>query len=350
MPYTGEVTPGGPADTRTAGDIVITKVAVDPEMSNNCYLLRCVSTGDQVLIDAAAEPGTLLPLIGDAGLTSVVTTHQHWDHHRALAEVVSATGAQVVAGRPRRRGHHEADRRARHPHGGRRRHRRGRRLCPLRHRHRRPHARLDRPGLRGPRRPPAPVHRRLALPRRRRQHREATRTTSAASSTTWRPRSSRRSPTTRGSTPATATTRPSASSARTWPSGASGAGSGPDPGVASVEEVGGRHVGRNHRHRRRRRLHPVGAHGEPWIAPWPSSPAWRRRSAMHAVACGQASSSSASSSPSLILVVVRPTAGEIQQGIRADPLRDPAPAVREPVRPCVRAQIPFELRPNCRDR
>jgi len=100
MPYTGEVTPGGPADTRTAGDIVITKVAVDPEMSNNCYLLRCVSTGDQVLIDAAAEPGTLLPLIGDAGLTSVVTTHQHWDHHRALAEVVSATGAQVVAGVP----------------------------------------------------------------------------------------------------------------------------------------------------------------------------------------------------------------------------------------------------------
>jgi len=98
--YTGEVSPGGPADTREVGDLVITKVAVDPEMSNNCYLLRCVSTGDQVLIDAAAEPGTLLPLIGDAGLTQVVTTHQHWDHHRALAGVVAATGAQVVAGGP----------------------------------------------------------------------------------------------------------------------------------------------------------------------------------------------------------------------------------------------------------
>ena len=69
-------------------------------MSNNCYLLRCVSTGDQVLIDAAAEPSTLLPLIGDAGLTHVVTTHQHWDHHRALADVVDATGAEVVAGAP----------------------------------------------------------------------------------------------------------------------------------------------------------------------------------------------------------------------------------------------------------
>jgi glyoxylase-like metal-dependent hydrolase (beta-lactamase superfamily II) len=53
-----------------------------------------------VLIDAADEPETLLALIGDAGLTHVVTTHQHWDHHRALPAVVAATGAEVVAGEP----------------------------------------------------------------------------------------------------------------------------------------------------------------------------------------------------------------------------------------------------------
>ena len=100
MTYTGQVAPGGPADSREAGDLVITKVAVDPEMSNNCYLLRCRSTGDQVLIDAADEPDTLLRLIGDAGLTHVVTTHQHWDHHRALPAVASATRAEVVAGEP----------------------------------------------------------------------------------------------------------------------------------------------------------------------------------------------------------------------------------------------------------
>ncbi|MGH3365022.1 MAG: MBL fold metallo-hydrolase, partial [Nocardioidaceae bacterium] len=29
---------------------------------------------------------------------TVVTTHQHWDHHRALAAVVEATGAATVAG------------------------------------------------------------------------------------------------------------------------------------------------------------------------------------------------------------------------------------------------------------
>ncbi len=99
--YTGAVRPGGGADVRELGHLRITKVAVDPEMSNNCYLLTCLDTGDQVLVDAAAEgTDTLLPLIGDAGLTTVVTTHQHWDHHRALSDVVAATGAEVVAGEP----------------------------------------------------------------------------------------------------------------------------------------------------------------------------------------------------------------------------------------------------------
>ena len=98
--YTGEVSPGGEAQRRTAGDLEITKLAVDPAMSNNCSLLRCTDTGDQVLIDAADDAPRLLELIGDGGLAAVVTTHQHWDHHRALAEVVQATGATVIAGEP----------------------------------------------------------------------------------------------------------------------------------------------------------------------------------------------------------------------------------------------------------
>lgn len=98
--YTGRVKPGAGPDVRELEHLTITKVAVDEQMSNNCYLLRCRHTGEQALIDAAAEPETLLPLIGDAGLTAVVTTHQHWDHHRALADVVSATRAEVVVGAP----------------------------------------------------------------------------------------------------------------------------------------------------------------------------------------------------------------------------------------------------------
>ena len=100
MTYTGAVRPGGEAQTRELGRLSITKVAVDEQMSNNCYLLRCRETGEQLLVDAAAEAPRLLELIGAGGLATVVTTHQHWDHHRALKDVVEATGATVVAGAP----------------------------------------------------------------------------------------------------------------------------------------------------------------------------------------------------------------------------------------------------------
>jgi glyoxylase-like metal-dependent hydrolase (beta-lactamase superfamily II) len=98
--YSGEVTPGGPPDTRELDSLTITKVAVDEKMSNNCYLLTCKHTGEAVLIDAAASSDVLLPLVGSTPLTHVITTHQHWDHHRALSDVVEATGATTVAGVP----------------------------------------------------------------------------------------------------------------------------------------------------------------------------------------------------------------------------------------------------------
>jgi glyoxylase-like metal-dependent hydrolase (beta-lactamase superfamily II) len=96
MSYTGEVSVGGPADTRELPGLTVTKVAVGP-MDNNAYLLRCTQTGALALIDAANEASTLLSLIGDLPLASIITTHQHWDHHAALAEVQAATGAATVA-------------------------------------------------------------------------------------------------------------------------------------------------------------------------------------------------------------------------------------------------------------
>ena len=103
MTYTGDVRPGGAEDVRELSRLTIRKVAVDEKMSNNCYLLQCRRTGAQVLVDAAAEPERLVPWVGggaDPGLDAVVTTHRHWDHHRALAALVEATGAQTVAGEP----------------------------------------------------------------------------------------------------------------------------------------------------------------------------------------------------------------------------------------------------------
>ncbi|HEX5510965.1 MAG TPA: MBL fold metallo-hydrolase [Actinomycetales bacterium] len=74
------------------------------EVDNNCYLLTDTSTGAQLLIDAADDAPTLLRMVehgspgDDLRLDLVVTTHQHWDHHRALKHVVEATGARTAAG------------------------------------------------------------------------------------------------------------------------------------------------------------------------------------------------------------------------------------------------------------
>jgi glyoxylase-like metal-dependent hydrolase (beta-lactamase superfamily II) len=94
--YTGHVDPGGPAAVRELTDLTITKLSVGP-MDNNAYLLRCRRSGEQLLVDAANDADRLLALVGDGGLATVVTTHQHSDHHMALSEVVEATGAASVA-------------------------------------------------------------------------------------------------------------------------------------------------------------------------------------------------------------------------------------------------------------
>ncbi|MHB1876597.1 MAG: MBL fold metallo-hydrolase [Streptosporangiaceae bacterium] len=96
MTYTGNVSVGGPAQTRELPGRTSTKVAVGP-MNNNAYLLRCTSTGEPALIDAANEPETLLDLLGGAPLGTIVTTHRHPDHTEALATVAKATGADTVA-------------------------------------------------------------------------------------------------------------------------------------------------------------------------------------------------------------------------------------------------------------
>ncbi len=102
MTYTGAVQPFGPTAVRPLSDVVIRKASVS-EQDNNAYLLTCRAGGAQLLIDAADNAERLLALAaegevdGGRGLEAVVTTHQHWDHHRALAAVAEATGARTLA-------------------------------------------------------------------------------------------------------------------------------------------------------------------------------------------------------------------------------------------------------------
>ncbi|QOR72349.1 MBL fold metallo-hydrolase [Ruania alkalisoli] len=85
------------------GDVEIRKASVSPQ-DNNTYLFTDRELGEQLLIDAADDSERVLSLVEAARpggrLTSVVTTHRHWDHHRALPQVIAATGAAVLAGAP----------------------------------------------------------------------------------------------------------------------------------------------------------------------------------------------------------------------------------------------------------
>lgn len=87
-------------------EVTIRSIPVS-EMDNNVYLITAKATGAQVLIDAADDAAGILRLLADgaadarvpAKLALIVTTHSHWDHVRALADIVRATGARTAAGR-----------------------------------------------------------------------------------------------------------------------------------------------------------------------------------------------------------------------------------------------------------
>lgn len=75
-------------------------------MANNVYLITAKGTGAQILIDAADDLPSIKELLKDAtgdaevptSLAMIATTHQHWDHVRALAGLVSHSGVPTAAG------------------------------------------------------------------------------------------------------------------------------------------------------------------------------------------------------------------------------------------------------------
>jgi len=99
MSYTGKVKVGGPADVRELPEALIAKLAVG-YLDNNAYLIRCLATGEALLIDAADEPARLTEFVRTGGepAGTVLTTHQHSDHWQGLAAVVGQTGARTLAG------------------------------------------------------------------------------------------------------------------------------------------------------------------------------------------------------------------------------------------------------------
>ncbi len=86
-------------------DATVRSVSVS-EMSNNIYLVTSKIDGSQLLIDAADDVAAIDGLFSSASsdseaaptLAGIATTHQHWDHIRALHEYVERTGTVTYAG------------------------------------------------------------------------------------------------------------------------------------------------------------------------------------------------------------------------------------------------------------
>jgi glyoxylase-like metal-dependent hydrolase (beta-lactamase superfamily II) len=97
--YAGHVTSGGASDVRELREVVIRKCSVG-EYDNNAYLLTCRATGEQLLVDAAADAPRLRAFVaeGTGSLGGIVTTHRHGDHVRALVEIASWSGASTASG------------------------------------------------------------------------------------------------------------------------------------------------------------------------------------------------------------------------------------------------------------
>ncbi len=85
-------------------DVVIRWISVS-SMNNNVYLVTERASGKQLLVDAADNFSAIKKLVDAAGadgpnpeLVGIATTHQHWDHVRALAQAAKEYPVPTYAG------------------------------------------------------------------------------------------------------------------------------------------------------------------------------------------------------------------------------------------------------------
>ncbi|MEY4044625.1 MAG: hypothetical protein RL644_893 [Actinomycetota bacterium] len=84
-------------------DLQVHRLVVGP-YDNNVFVVRCIHTGEAVLIDAANEHEKLLELCRALGVTRVLETHGHHDHIQAVPAMreagyevaVTANDAQML--------------------------------------------------------------------------------------------------------------------------------------------------------------------------------------------------------------------------------------------------------------
>lgn len=69
----------------------IRKLTVGP-IENNVYIVACRHSGRALVVDAASEPERIAAALADLSPVAIVTTHGHWDHIGAAAELCRRLG------------------------------------------------------------------------------------------------------------------------------------------------------------------------------------------------------------------------------------------------------------------
>lgn len=91
-------------NTLDLDDVIIRQISVS-DMDNNVYLLTEKASGKQLLVDAADDWSAISAMIEQAAgdgpdpeLVGIATTHQHWDHVRALSRAHQTHPVPTYAG------------------------------------------------------------------------------------------------------------------------------------------------------------------------------------------------------------------------------------------------------------
>jgi hydroxyacylglutathione hydrolase len=89
--------PEGGNETFLSDEVTVTRLILDAGMDVNCYLMKCLKTGEAVLVDPGAQIDRILAHIAEEGasVSQILLTHGHGDHVGALGAAKAATGARV---------------------------------------------------------------------------------------------------------------------------------------------------------------------------------------------------------------------------------------------------------------
>lgn len=65
-------------------------------LDNNCFVVRCRSSNDAVIIDAATDAPSIIAAVASSDVRAILTTHGHGDHVGAARELGEHFGAPIM--------------------------------------------------------------------------------------------------------------------------------------------------------------------------------------------------------------------------------------------------------------